>query len=95
MANTAFDRGVAGCVVEPPAGTVLPAGVAAAGMSGVVTCNADAQFGAIAVGDLLTTSANPGFAMRAGEESRGAILGKAMEPLADGTGTIRVLVVLR
>jgi hypothetical protein len=61
----------------------------------VVSCKVDAGFGAIAVGDLLATSANPGHAMRTGEEAHGAILGKAMEPLAQGTGTIRVLVVLR
>jgi hypothetical protein len=60
-----------------------------------VRCRADAGEGAIAVGDLLTTSGNPGHAMRAGEYAQGAVLGKAVEPLAEGTGLIRVLVVLR
>ena len=93
-AVSAFDRGVAGCAIAAPEGTTIPAGSVAAGISGVVFCNVDASFGAVAVGDLLTTSAEAGYAMRTGEEGHGAILGKAMEPLAGGTGTIRVLVSL-
>jgi hypothetical protein len=33
--------------------------------------------------------------MRAGDDSTGAILGKAMEPLQEGSGLIRVLIGLR
>jgi hypothetical protein len=63
--------------------------------SGIVTCRADAGYGAIAVGDLLTTSRTPGHAMRAESAAPGTILGKALEPLDYGTGTIKTLVMLR
>jgi hypothetical protein len=64
---------------------------------GRVYCRVDADHGAIAVGDLLTTSPTPGHAMRAGDPLRspGAVLGKALDPLADGRGLIRVLVALQ
>ncbi len=62
---------------------------------GVVPTKVSAENGAIAPGDLLTTSATPGYAMRAGSTApMGTILGKALEPLAQGTGVIRVLVTL-
>jgi hypothetical protein len=49
----------------------------------------------VAVGDLLTTSATQGAAMRAAADAPGTILGKALEPLASGLGTIRVLLMPR
>jgi hypothetical protein len=49
----------------------------------------------VAVGDLLTTSATQGAAMRATTAEPGTILGKALEPLPSGVGTIRVLVMPR
>ena len=51
--------------------------------------------GAIEPGDLLTTSSTPGHAMRVDFGPAGAVIGKALEPLPDGTGTIRVLVAPR
>lgn len=64
--------------------------------SGIVPCKADASHGSIQVGDLLTTSPTPGHAMRAGgAPATGTILGKALEPLDQGTGLIKVLVMLR
>lgn len=64
---------------------------------GKVNCRVDAAFGAIEVGDLLTTSPRPGHAMKAGDPARafGAVLGKALRPLAEGDGIIPVLVTLR
>ncbi|MFI0786862.1 hypothetical protein ACH4Q6_14875 [Streptomyces lydicus] len=55
---------------------------------------ADAAYGAISVGDLLTTSPNDGFAMRVADRPRavGAIIGKALSSLAGGTGLVRMLV---
>jgi hypothetical protein len=94
-ADLAMDVTVAGCAVSPEDGFEIPSGQVAVGATGIVRCRADAGEGAIAVGDLLTTSGNPGHAMRAGEYAQGAVLGKAVEPLAEGTGLIRVLVVLR
>jgi len=58
----------------------------------------DASSGAIEPGDLLTTSARPGHAMRVDDHARavGAILGKAMSPLDDGErGLVLVLVSLQ
>ena len=63
--------------------------------SGIVQCKVDAGYGAIQVGDLLTTSLTPGHAMRSAGLMPGTILGKALEPLDTGTGLIKVLVMLR
>lgn len=66
-------------------------------LTGRVYVKADASYGAIKPGDLLTTSDTAGHAMRVGDGSRaqGAILGKAMTPLSDGTGLVLVLVTLQ
>lgn len=66
-------------------------------LSGKVFCKADASYAPIEAGDLLTTSATPGHAMVAREPSRsfGAVLGKAVGPLASGTGMIPILVALQ
>ncbi|HEX8110670.1 MAG TPA: hypothetical protein VF516_23220 [Kofleriaceae bacterium] len=63
-------------------------------LMGKVYCRADAGHGAIAVGDLLTTSPTPGHAMRVSDPARafGAIVGKALAPLASGQGLIPLLV---
>jgi type VI secretion system secreted protein VgrG len=68
---------------------------AAVAFTGIVTANVDAGYGAIEIGDLLTSSPTPGHAMRASEPRAGTIVGKALEPLAHGIGKIRVLVMLR
>jgi hypothetical protein len=64
---------------------------------GRVWCRADASREAIAVGDLLTTSATPGHAMRASNPQRsfGAVIGKALDRLSQGRGLIRVLIALQ
>jgi hypothetical protein len=67
-------------------------------LAGRVYCNVDATDGAVEPGDLLTTSATPGYAMKATDRAsaQGAILGKAMESLEHGTkGRILVLVTLQ
>ena len=64
-------------------------------LTGTVDVKVDAGFGAIAVGDLLTTSPTAGHAMRTDDPQPGTVLGKALESLDAGTGTIRVLVMLR
>lgn len=66
-------------------------------LTGRVYVLADAAFGAIQPGDLLTTSATPGHAMKAADPRRatGAVLGKAMTPLAEGRGLVLVLVSLQ
>ncbi len=62
---------------------------------GQVPCKVSTENGPINIGDLLVTSSTPGHAMRADDMKPGTILGKALEPLAYGTGTIRVLVTLQ
>ncbi len=64
---------------------------------GKVYCKADARYGAIAKGDLLTTSDTPGYAMKATDPLRafGAVIGKALQGLGNGQGLIPVLVSLR
>jgi hypothetical protein len=64
---------------------------------GKVWCKADAEVAPISVGDLLTTSATPGHAMRASDRDRafGAVLGKALGKLAAGHGLIPILVCLQ
>lgn len=64
---------------------------------GIVPCKASAENGPIARGDLLVTSSTPGYAMRGNDKAKlvGAIIGKALQPLAEGKGKIQVLVTLR
>lgn len=62
---------------------------------GVVPVKASAENGAIKPGDMLTTSSLAGYAMKATDPKIGAILGKALESLEQGTGIIMVLVTLR
>jgi hypothetical protein len=66
-------------------------------LSGRVYVQADASFGAIKPGDLLTTSSTPGHAMKVIDhaKSQGAILGKAMTSLKEGKGMVLVLVTLQ
>jgi hypothetical protein len=65
-------------------------------LTGTVHCQVDATDTPVEVGDLLTTSPRPGCAMRADDASRsfGAILGKALEALTAGVGSLPVLVTL-
>ena len=66
-------------------------------LSGRVYVHADAAYGAIKPGDLLTTSDTPGHAMKVTDHAKaqGAILGKAMSGLKDGKGMVLVLVTLQ
>lgn len=64
-------------------------------LAGRVPTKVDAGYGSIRVGDLLTTSPTPGHAMRADDPEPGTVIGKALEGLETGTGSILVLVTLR
>ena len=64
-------------------------------VSGIVSCKVDASYGPIRVGDLLVTSSTPGHAMAAQAPAPGTVVGKALEAFDGGTGTIKVLVMLR
>jgi hypothetical protein len=64
---------------------------------GKVFCKVDAQFGAVGVGDLLTTSPTPGHAMRVDDPQKafGSVIGKALRPLAAGQELIPILIALQ
>jgi hypothetical protein len=66
-------------------------------LMGRVYCKVDAGYENVAVGDLLTTSPTPGYAMKASDPSRsfGAVIGKALQPLKCGKGLIPILVALQ
>jgi hypothetical protein len=66
-------------------------------LMGRVFCKVDADQSPVRVGDLLTTSAVRGHAMKVGDPARafGAVIGKALGPLESGRGTIPVLVALQ
>ena len=63
---------------------------------GKVYCKVDAQHGRVEVGDLLTTSATPGYAMKAADPLRafGAVIGKALGSLNEGQDLVPILVAL-
>ena len=98
--SVANDTHVAGIVSTEP-GVSLGAkeggnpGEAIIAVAGRVPCKVDASNGPIEEGDLLTTSNNPGYAMKATDPKIGTILGKAMGTLESGTGTIEVIVTLQ
>lgn len=105
QSTTAYDARVAGIVsgaggYKP--GILLDSFASApdrrpVALAGKVFCKVDASSGAIAVGDLLTTSDTPGHAMRVDDPARafGAVLGKALAPLSGGCGLVPVLVTLQ
>ena len=100
-----YDSGVAGVISAQPGlelgergeGRVLVA------TTGRVKVKVDASSGPIKIGDLLVTSDKEGFAMKslpidiggARIHRPGTLIGKALEPLATGTGEILVLLSLQ
>jgi len=105
LSTRAYDTRVAGIVSGAngvnPGISLRQVGVLDAGdevsLSGRVYVLADASGGAIRPGDLLTTSDRPGHAMKVSDFSRcqGAVIGKAMGGLSEGTGMVLVLVTLQ
>jgi len=102
--DTAYDTRVAGIVSG--AGGVDPGlhlsqsgvleGEVPLALTGRVFVKCSAENGPIRPGDLLTTAALTGHAMRADDPDRafGAVIGKAMGALDEGTGLVLVLVAL-
>jgi hypothetical protein len=105
LSDTPYDTRVAG--VLSGAGDYRPAivldrqpereGRRPVALVGKVWCRVEAESAPIGVGSLLTTSARPGHAMAATDRARafGAVLGKALAPLAAGVGVVPVLVALQ
>jgi hypothetical protein len=65
-------------------------------ITGIVPCKVTIENGSIQRGDLLVSSSEAGYAMKGTDRARmpGAIIGKALEPLVSGKGTINILVTL-
>lgn len=105
VCERAYDPCVAGVVSganDLAAGIILSdgddiVGTAPVAMNGRVWVRCDARMTPVRVGDLLTSSALRGHACVASDRSSrdGAILGKAMSALDEGTGMVLVLVTLR
>ena len=106
VSSEAYDRKVAGIISG--AGGIKPGmlmgqkdsvanGANPVALTGRVYCLADASYGSIQPGDLLTTSGTPGHAMKVTDynKAQGAILGKAMTSLENGRGQVLVLVTLQ
>jgi hypothetical protein len=100
-----YDTRVAGAV-SPQPGLILGDkgdNKVMVAQSGRVRIKVDATFGPIAIGDLLVTSPTAGHAMRSepvrvGDATfhrSGTLVGKALEPLANGRGEILVLLTLQ
>ncbi|HEU5180157.1 MAG TPA: hypothetical protein VFW45_05160 [Candidatus Polarisedimenticolia bacterium] len=95
--NGASDALAIGCVqptdvASGDSGQLPPVGPVAVATSHVALCRVDASYGAIAVGDHLSLSPQPGLAMRVDPGIPAAIpLGRAIDPLPSGVGMIRVL----
>src|SRR5262249_47560639 len=64
---------------------------------GQVFCKGDARYWAGEVGDLLTSSDSPGYAMKISDpiSAFGVVIGKALRPLAAGQGLIPILIALQ
>jgi len=104
LSREAYDRKVAGVISG--AGSFRPGIILdrkepqvdrlPVALMGKVFCKVDAGYGAIGVGDLLTTSHTPGHAMKAADalKSFGAVIGKALAACPAGTGLIPILVAL-
>jgi len=105
LARQPYDRRVAGIVSgggDTKPGIILGRDPARqsrrpVALIGRVNCWVDAGYAPVQVGDLLTTSATPGHAMRALDPQRafGSVIGKAMGSMRSGSGLLPVLVALQ
>jgi hypothetical protein len=105
VSDHAYDRKVAGVISgagEYRPGLILDRGNSPRkrlplALVGKVYCKVDAQYGSIAVGDLLTTSPTLGHAMRTADplKAYGAVIGKALRPLEAGCRLIPILIALQ
>jgi hypothetical protein len=95
--DTAMDTRVCGVVWDPvlnELGELRCVVLGARAFGRPVLIKVDAGYGPIERGDLLATSPTLGRAMRAVPALPGSIIGKALDPLAEGKGFVRALVLL-
>jgi hypothetical protein len=64
---------------------------------GKAYCKVDATYAPVEVGDLLTTSPTPGYAMKASDPLKafGTVIGKALRPLGEGQALVPILIALQ
>ena len=103
--SKSYDTRVAGVISAQPGITLGEKGdeKVLVATTGRVLVNVDATSGPIQIGDLLVTSDREGFAMKSAPveiggariHRPGTLIGKALEPLAGGTGKILVLLSLQ
>ncbi|MEC8192942.1 MAG: hypothetical protein VX944_07065 [Myxococcota bacterium] len=88
------DERVMGVITDQP-GVLLGGeprtGVVVVAVTGVVSTRVDATERAVKAGDLLVASSTAGHACAVDQPTPGTVLGKALAPLASGTGEIAVL----
>jgi len=105
-ANSSYSKKVAGVISSNP-GVILGNDNATSldkwkdnrpmlALVGRIPVKANIENGSIAVGDLLVSSSQPGYAMKCKDQSKcsGAIVGKALEPLEEESGKIMTQVSL-
>jgi len=93
--DRAYDPRIVGVISTDPKVYLGPGeGKQPLALSGVVPCKASAENGPIVPGDVLVSASVSGYAMRASLErvEPGMVVGKALEPLESGKGTINILV---
>jgi hypothetical protein len=105
VATEAYDSRVAGVISVKPGITLGEGGEGRVlvATTGRVKVKVDASKGPIQIGDLLVTSDKEGFAMKSLPleiggvriHRPGTLIGKALEPLAQGTGEVLVLLSLQ
>lgn len=98
VSSRAYDSTVIGVVSDNPAvvmGKATGENKAIVAIAGVIKVKVTASNGKIIKGDLLTTSAIAGYAMKATENKLGTIIGKALEDLQGNRGEIMTLINLQ
>lgn len=103
--HSAYDRKVVGVVAG--AGTYRPAIImdknitdmprVVVSLIGKAYCKVDAEYGAVEVGDMLTSSPTAGCAMKASDSKQafGSVVGKALRSQKEGQGIIPILMALQ
>jgi hypothetical protein len=104
--HASYDKKVVGVVAG--GGTYRPAIImdknasgggprVAISLMGKAYCKVDAEYGPVEVGDLLTSSPTPGYAMKASDVTLafGSVVGKALRSHKDGQGMIPILIALQ
>lgn len=104
LADRPYSTRVVGIVegpANPPEGSATDKGTAQGSECHVIImgcftcCKVDANLNPIEVGDLLTSSSNPGYAMKATDPKPGTIIGKALSSAQSGITDVSILVLVQ